>query len=454
MNLAYRYPLIYWNTANLIVDSSGLDGDEEEDEEEDSKEKEKVNRAEKTVNYAKVGRAIGNFQSLGIKVVPPDINESKFTFAPDEEHNAIIYGLRGITGLSTEASREIIKYRPYHNVQDLLSLVKLKKPAIINLIKCGAFDQCENRPRAEILHDYIDSIADKKAVVNLRNMNMLINYELIPDDQAFYAQLFLLNKELKNQKYIPTEGMISFIENCDRLDFDDLMDDDGSINAAKWDKVYKKIMKEMAAYLKENQEAVLEQLNQCLFNEAAEKYMIGNESKWEMESVCYYYGKHELDYSNESFDDFSSLSPEPAVEKSFFGRDGRIIPIYQIFRIGGTVLGKNKLKNSITLLTQTGVVNVKIYKELFSHFDKQISAIGEEGKKKIIERSWFKRGTLLSISGIRRGDDFVLRSRKNSPFPAIAKITGIKDGFLEYQFERAKGTEEEEMEDEIDDRIV
>ena len=43
MNLAYKYPIIFWNTACLIVDSAGIDENEmfndEEYEEDDTEEK-------------------------------------------------------------------------------------------------------------------------------------------------------------------------------------------------------------------------------------------------------------------------------------------------------------------------------------------------------------------------------------------------------------------------------
>ena len=32
MNLAYKYPLIFWNTANLIVDSAGVDYSSDDEE--------------------------------------------------------------------------------------------------------------------------------------------------------------------------------------------------------------------------------------------------------------------------------------------------------------------------------------------------------------------------------------------------------------------------------------
>ena len=42
MNLACNYPIIFWNTANLIVDSAGLEEEDEEPNEEEQDAEEEV----------------------------------------------------------------------------------------------------------------------------------------------------------------------------------------------------------------------------------------------------------------------------------------------------------------------------------------------------------------------------------------------------------------------------
>ena len=127
MNLAHNYPIIFWNTANLIVDSAGVAETEEGDEEtlvvelEDSEEVEEIvdiyepeeweeyeyedlpdksakkKKKTKSINFGKIATAIGKFQTAGIKILPPDINKSGFTFTPIIEENAIASGLRNLT---------------------------------------------------------------------------------------------------------------------------------------------------------------------------------------------------------------------------------------------------------------------------------------------------------------------------------------------------------------------
>ena len=103
----------------------------------------------------------------------------------------------------------------------------------------------------------------------------------------------------------------------------------------------------------------------------------------------------------------------------------------------GTVIDKDKVRNTITLLTPTGVVNVKIYKNQFALYDKQISQRDAEGVKHVVESSWFKRGTLLMVQGIRRGQDFIPKKTKQSVYPIISKITSVDEyGNLTFRFER------------------
>lgn len=233
--------------------------------------------------------------------------------------------------------------------------------------------------------------------------------------------------------YKLNDAAINFISN----NFDvDLTTNGTEISQKVWDNLYKKSMEPMRVYLKEHKDEMLNKLNQSLFNEVADKYMTGNISTWEMESINFYYHKHELDAFKNDFDDFFKLPETPEVDYSFVTRNGQEIVVYKIHNIIGTVIDKDKVRNTATLLTPTGVVTVRIYKNQFAIYDKQISARGEDGKKHVIEASWLKRGTLLRIQGIRRGDDFIPKKTKSSVYPIIMKIIDTSNGVLTYQQER------------------
>ena len=50
----------------------------------------------------------------------------------------------------------------------------------------------------------------------------------------------------------------------------------------------------------------------------------------------------------------------------------------------------------------------------FAKYDKQISEKQADGKKKVLEKSWFSRGNKLIFTGIRRGADFIPKVYNNS----------------------------------------
>ena len=473
MNLAFKYPIVFWNCACLITDSGGTEDESneeedeeeaqvnysncvdfgEEDEEDDIEEeddddederadtiKKKKKKKNKSTNYDKIANAIGKMRFEGISVMPPDINRSGYTFSPDVENNTIIYGLSGITKIGEELVKNIIDNRPYYSLKDFVERVKVNKTQVINLIKAGAFDWSGDRVR--LMQNYIDEISDKKQDLNLRNMQMLITYNLIPEEMDFYRRLFNFNKYLKNFKegiyYLVNEPCFQFLE--ENYDIDMLVPtEDGSfkIEQAKWDKIYKKDMGPMRNYIKAHKIEMLQKLNDRLFNEQWKKNCLGTISKWEMDSISFYYHEHELaGVRNQTygFVDFFKLPEEPEIE-NMLCINGRDIPLYKLHRICGTVLSKNKNKNTVSILTTSGVVNVKIWNNQFVKYDKQISEKTPEGKKKVIEKSWFSRGNKIAFVGIRRGDVFIPKIYKNSawsePINLIVKIDEDKNLFFQ-----------------------
>ena len=119
--------------------------------------------------------------------------------------------------------------------------------------------------------------------------------------------------------------------------------------------------------------------------------------------------------------------------------------LYRLNKICGTCIAKNKTKGTVSLLTPEGVVTVKFRNEYFSIFDKQISERGEDGAKHVVEKSWFNRGSMIMVTGIRRGDEFVPKKYASTPGHQLYKIQKVGPrGTLVLQTERAKGEASEE----------
>lgn len=444
MNLAYKYPIIFWNTACLITDAGGnesedveqeqwkedidygdedifdeQDDDDEELEEDDEEIKTEKKKITKTVAYDKIATAIGKMKMTGINVSTPDINNSSYTFTPDVENNTIRYGIRGITRIGEEYIKTIIENRPYTSLNDFLTRVKTTKTQAISLIKAGCFDKVENKPRKEIMQQYIDSISDKKKRLTLQNMQMLITKQLLPNELDYQIRVYNFNKYLKKNKkgelyYKLDEKSLSFYEKNYNIDILENIDGEICIQQKTWDKIYKKEMEPIKNYIINHPE-LLDKLNNNLYQEVWNKYALGNTSKWEMDSLSFYNGPHELSNISKIYNicNFFKLSENPVIDKIFTKGDKQII-LYKLNAIAGTVIGKNKTKHIVTLLTVNGVVNVKFYKTQFAKYDRQLSERDSEGKKHIVEKSWFTRGNKLMIIGIRRDDFFIPKIYNNS----------------------------------------
>lgn len=433
---ATRWNPIYWNTANLIVNSGSLEGYENEDDDEEAKEKQ--------TDYAKMAKALGDILTAGIKISLVDINKSSFSFQPDIDNNQILFGLKALSGVNSDAIERIIAGRPYVSLSDFMTRCPLNKTQMISLIKGGAFDALERdwarelkvNPRLLVMALYLSRNCDAKQKLTLQNFNGLIQKGLVPESLDYQRKVFEFNKYLKaNTKigkyFVFDDSCLAFYE---RQEYDpdhlEIINGYTCILQKTWDNIYQKEMDGARDWLKANQTQVLEELNTILFHEAWDKYAKGSISAWEMESLCFYYHDHELanvDTQKYGITNFFTLPTEPEVDY-YFARKGVQIPIYKTHKIIGTVISKNDNKATISLLTTSGVVTVKFTKEYYAMFKKQISEKQEDGTKKVVEKGWFKRGTMLMLTGFRRGDMFVTKTYKHTPTHQIYKIDLSEDG--------------------------
>ena len=478
MNLAYKYPIMFWNCACLISDAGGNDEEEpdeeaveeikveepyyeemeefneEEDEEDTSYDEDdsesgfpativvtkegKKKKKVKATNYGKIASAIGKISSTGVKVSAPDINESRFTFSPDIANNTIRYGLSGITRIGEDLIKTIIANRPYSGIDDFLKKVKINKPQMVNLIKSGAFDRFGDR--FTIMKDYIMSISDCKKRVTLQNMKMLIDFGLIPDKYDLQRRVYNFNKYLKKLKedsnYYGLDNIaFDFYSNnfdMDLLEPSETAESHFKIKQIKWDNIYQHHMDIIRPYIKAHNTELLNAINDRLISEKWNKYCTGSISKWEMDAISCYIHEHELNgllYDTCGLDRFGDLSIEPQIDR-YIPIKGKMIPIFKLSRIAGTVLDRDKSKKIVTLLTTDGVVTVKIY-GVFQQYDKQISEKGADGKKHVIEKSMFTRGNKIIVTGIRDGEnEFRAKTYKNTPYHHVELITSIDNGII------------------------
>ena len=431
--LATYFPSVYWNTACLIVDS-GLDEDA-------------------SSNYAKLAKAIGNIRSKNIDVSLPDINKSQYWFKPDVDNNQILFGFKAASGVSADIVKDIIEHRPYSSVKDFIDKVNPNKTTMISLIKAGAFDQFGER--VDIMEKYLWSACSPKKRLTLQNFAALADNDLLPEELSFQKRAFVYNKALKKSCKekdgfsLKKPNFMKFYEKFFDEDQLEPVDDHMWISQKRWKKQYDGVMKVAKEYITEHQAELLEKINSAALQELWDKYAGGNYSSWEMEVLGMYHHPHELkdlDKWRYGVVEYRSLPEEPEVVKTFTGKNGRQYPIYNPVRIAGTVIAKDDMHSSISILTpESGVVNVKMPRDFFARINRRISEVAPDGTKTIVENSWTKKGTLCLLTGVRRGDTFMLKAYKKTPYHKFEHIDKVNpDGTIESRYTRY-GEEEGEI---------
>ncbi len=121
---------------------------------------------------AKVAAAVAECQRMGIRVLPPDVNESVDTFTVAGD--AIRFGLAAVKHVGGGAVEAIIRAReeggPFASLGDLVARVD---PRVVNrrvlesLIKAGAFDSL-GRPRAALLQEIDAVLAGGQRLARMR----------------------------------------------------------------------------------------------------------------------------------------------------------------------------------------------------------------------------------------------------------------------------------------------
>jgi DNA polymerase-3 subunit alpha len=287
------------------------------------------------------------------------------------------------------------------------------------------------------MREYINDISDAKKRITLQNMKMLIDFGLIPDEYDMERRVYNFNKYIKKLKLDGTyfgldEIAFNFYSahfDIDKLEPCEDTESGFKIKQTAWDNYYQKHMNIIRPFVQKNAAELLVSVNTRLTQETWNKYCLGSLSKWEMDSVSFYSHKHELvdlDTERYGLTDFADLPEDPIVDR-VIPIKGKQVPILKLFRICGTVLDRDKSKKTVTLLTTSGVVTVKIFGGVFAQYDKQISERGADGKKHVIRKSEFARGNKIIVCGVRDGDSFRAKKYSKTPYHLVETIKEVYD---------------------------
>ena len=459
LNLGYHYPIIYWNTACLIINAGA---NEELDD-------------NKSTQYGKIAKAIANFKQRSIIVDRPLINEAKFSFVPDEKNNRIIFSFKGLCGIGDDIARAIVEHQPYNSFEDFCKRMVDTKiigtAKMIILIKAGCFNELDSPDRMETMKKFLSrNVFTPTDKLTMQQFNSALEYDIFPKEMETMIRIknfkayalhesFFLKNIIDEGKKVPKKGYHDRYFALDERGTEFLMEhfntcivgtkEDGVIISEKlfnkeWDALIQPLKDYMAL------PETLQLYNQKKLDSTMESYASGSLEQWDMESLSYYPDRHELWNLNEpkyGVVDYNSLSETPQVYQYITRRiRGEIkhTPKFQIVRLAGTVLDSDNNKHLVTLLTNHGVVTCKYNKGQYSYYNKRISEQTPAGKKKVLEESWFKRGSKIIVCGYRREDQFVVTKYADTVYTHTTnRIEEIyNDGTILAQTDRKKVGEE------------
>jgi DNA polymerase-3 subunit alpha len=162
-------------------------------------------------NTDKLTQYITETKSMGIDILPPNINLSELRF--NAVDGKVVYGLNGIKNVGAGAVNLIIEERenngPFSSFMDFLNRVDskvLNRKLLESLIQAGAFDQLdENRSTLMLnLEDVVDYVAKRRAaeqygqssLFDIQEEESLGNFKMTPAEDLSLAEKLQLEKEL------------------------------------------------------------------------------------------------------------------------------------------------------------------------------------------------------------------------------------------------------------------
>lgn len=401
MNIAYHYGNMIWKNSILTI-NSGVKDDKDSDK-----------------NYSKLARALANVSD---DVRHPSINESQRKFMVSKDEKSILYSLMSITGVNADLTQEIIDNRPYNSFQDVLNKMDnmkyLKHAKMINLIKGGMFNEFNN-DRKKVMVAYLkhrNPLKDKLTKANIDKMRHLIpekyseQLHAIEFDKLIRGKKSVLELSDSEIETVFYEKYYQLVKNSkyDYKNCGDILEyakDGVKIDQKRFGKFVDDYTKEFIDWLKTDEALKTEQRARMMadWNDKCR----GSLEQWEFEALNVYLNNHVLDvmpinqyYTIENYFD---MPKEPIVTSENKGRNGRVYKNYKQSVIAGTVTESDNKKGLVTIVTQFGVVDVRVGKKRMAEYTKVI-----KNGKVVIDDNWFKRGNTVLFKGYRRENEFTV----------------------------------------------
>ena len=156
----------------------------------------------------KLSAIINDCHRMGIKVLPPKINESKFSFTANPDKKEILFGFGAVKGIGESVITKIIDNQPYASFNDFVEKVP-DKTATIALIKANAFP---TNNRMKLMQRYAKSlypVKEYKPVTSLpTRAKLIMDWGICVDDY-------------KDSRKINKEAVLEIYNNKRKIQFDE-----------------------------------------------------------------------------------------------------------------------------------------------------------------------------------------------------------------------------------------
>lgn len=157
-------------------------------------------------NTEKIVILVNESLRIGVKIIPPNINLSKYEFYVNKK-NSIVYGLGAIKGVGENSVRDIVKEREkngvFHDLFDLCIRVdsnKITRRVLEKLIMSGSCD-CFNKNRYYLLNLIDDALKASKEFFKIKHFKQESLFGVFKDElnQVKNNNLIYLRNAKKNK---------------------------------------------------------------------------------------------------------------------------------------------------------------------------------------------------------------------------------------------------------------
>lgn len=188
-------------------------------------------------NTSKLSKYIAEAKRMGIKILPPDINESMVYFTVTNE--GIRFGLSAVKNVGEGVAIAIVNERENGKFKSILDFVKrlnsrvINKRALESLIKSGAFDSFElsRKSLLENIDKLLDSVQSSKKLP-VTQASLIDTVELIKDPVIMNTEEFTVEELMEMEKemlglyvsYDPQEELREISQKLFENTIDELVD--------------------------------------------------------------------------------------------------------------------------------------------------------------------------------------------------------------------------------------